>query len=166
MKYRVWVGVLGLIVCLLLGVAHPAIASVHTYPEGAGKVMVRSLQTLRDRQDQAWQLAFFKQVKGGMTESVHLRLVGFPGGGEFQHPAPLRLASSDHGWTAVDVVTAESSFPANVGEYDVMEVMNQLGNRSLLQIVLPLQTGDVELVVPPFVVKEWRQLMQISGSGS
>jgi hypothetical protein len=148
------------------GFGSPAIASIHTYPEGGERVMVRSLQTLRDRQDQAWQLALFQRMNQGRIESVHLRLVGFPGGAEVQHPEPLRMASSTQGWTAPDVLQTESAYPSNVGEYDVMEVMRQLGNAASLQVVLPLQTGDVELVVPPFVVKEWRQLLQMQGSGS
>ncbi len=154
---------MGVWLWLMVGVVQPAIASIHTYPEGANRVMVRSLQTLRDRQDQAWQLALFKRITGAQTESIHLRLVGFPGGATFQHPAPLRIASSTQGWMAPDVGTAAAGLPATVGEYDVLTVLTQLGSSPSLQLVLSLETGDRELVVPPFVVKEWRQILATSG---
>lgn len=154
------IGVIILLVLgLLLGFGKPAIASIHTYPEGAEQVMVRSLQTLRDQRDQAWQLALFKRVNMGRVTNLHLRLVGFPGGAELRHPAPLKIASRDRGWMAADVLGLASPFPATVGEYDVMEVLSQLGDSTLLEMELPLQTGDIALTVPPFVVKEWRQLV-------
>lgn len=160
MRDRLFAVVMGLCLWLVLLYGQPAISLVHEYPEGPGKMMVRSLQTLRDRQDQAWQLALFKRINSGQMESVHLRLVGFPGGAEVQHPAPLRIASRDRGWTATDVLSPDGQFPSNVGEYDVMRMMSELGNSASLELVLPLKSGDVELVVPPFVLKEWRQLVK------
>ena len=123
--------------------------------------MLRSLQTLRDRRDQTWQLVLFKRLNAGRTESIHLRVVGFPGGAEFQHPKPLRLAARDRSWTLKDVLSDDSAFPANVGEYDVWEPITQLRSNAPLQLVLPVSPVAAELVVPPFVVKEWRQLVAL-----
>jgi len=155
----------GFRVCLLvamlviwLGLGSPAWASVHQYPEGEDRVMYRSLQTVRDRADQAWQLVLFKRSNAGQTASIHLRLVGFPGATEFKHPAPLRMSGSDRGWVAADSLTEDSPFPANVGEYDVLEPISELSANGALQLFLPTKAGDIELTVPSGVVKEWRQI--------
>ncbi|MDX2231793.1 MAG: DUF3122 domain-containing protein [Leptolyngbyaceae cyanobacterium bins.349] len=152
----------GLMLWLWLGTANWAIASVHEYPEGGGSVMVRSLQTLRDRHDGAWQVVLFKRARAGRTEQIHLRLVGFPGEVAFQHPAPLPLASRDQGWLAPDSLAEESPLPTNVGEYDVLQPMTELTANTALRLFLPTQTGTVELTVPSTVVKEWRDVSALS----
>lgn len=151
----------GLILCLYLMVdnSKPAMASVHTYPEAPGQVMYRSLQSLRDASDNAWQAILFKRIKLGQVESLHLRLVGFPGVTELAHPNPLQITGgTGEAWTAVDVF-AESSLPANVGEYDLLEVMTELDKNTPLRLSLPLK-GErvVDLLVPPFAVREWRRV--------
>jgi Protein of unknown function (DUF3122) len=135
-----------------------AIASIHTYPEGAERVMFRSLQTIRDRDDQAWQLVLFKRVNRGRTESIHLRVVGFPGQATLTHPGNLAIMSSDRTWIAADTLLEPSPFPANVGEYNIQDFVTHLTLNSPLKLVLPSQDDPVELTIPPFVVKEWRAI--------
>lgn len=167
-QIRQWVSGLllgGLILCiyLMVGNSQPAIASVHTYPEASGQVMYRSLQSLRDRSDNAWQAVLFKRLKLGQLDCLHLRLVGFPGFTELAHPKPLQITTgTGQVWTAADVF-AESSLPANVGEYDLLQVMAQLDKDTPLRLSLPLE-GErvVELVVPPFAVREWRRVFDIN----
>ncbi len=143
-----------------LGGSMPAaIASIHVYPEGDGQVMVRSLQTVRDRQDQAWQLTLFKRSQSGELRSVHLRVVGFPGSTVIHHPDPLRLSVSDRGWTAADVFTATTPFPDSVGEYDLMSVMAELTRPSPMQLLIPTANSATEVIVPVPVVQEWRELI-------
>lgn len=154
-----WVG---LLVGLVLGMPDRALASVHTYPEGGERVLVRSLQTVRDRSDQAWQLVLFKRLEAGQTTSIHLRLVGFPGAVEFRHPAALQVGATGHEWLAADLL---GDYPANVGEYDVWEPMSHLMSNAPLQLVLPTQTPTV-MVVPPFVVKEWRQVTALPAAAA
>ena len=65
-------------------------------------------------------------------------------------------------WTADDAI-AQSVLPANVGEYDLLEVITQLDKDIPLRLGLPLKDGrQVELLVPPFVIREWRMLMSSS----
>lgn len=64
---------------LIIGSPDSAHASIHKYPESSTKVMYRSQQSLRDNLDGAWQAVLFKRLNSGHLESVHLRLVGFPG---------------------------------------------------------------------------------------
>lgn len=143
---------------LLLSVSQPAIASVHTYPEGENQTMFRSLQTLRDDRDRAWQFVLFKRVHGGQVESIHLRVVGFPGSGELKHPADLRITSPQQIWTAADVLPNSSPFPANVGEYDALDAVTALTSDAPLKLELPAAKSKVLVIVPPFVVKEWRRV--------
>lgn len=154
----------GLIFGLYLSVSPELVlASVHTYPEAPGQVMYRSLQSLRDSSDNAWQAVLFKRIELGHVDSLHLRIVGFPGVTELAHPKPLRItAKTGEVWTAADVFV-ESSLPANVGEYDLLNVMAQLDKDTSLRLSLPLKDEHVvNLLVPPFVVREWRRVFDIN----
>jgi hypothetical protein len=58
---KIWlIGAL-LMLFLVIG-ASDGLASVHTYSEGSNGVMYRSLQTLRDRSNQTWQVVLYKRV--------------------------------------------------------------------------------------------------------
>jgi hypothetical protein len=159
---------MGLLLSVWLMLGGRAIASIHEYPEGAGHTMYRSLQTLRESSssrghkgqssEPAWQVVVFKRVQAEQTESVHLRLVGFPGT-VVDHPEPLYLMGSQVTWTAPDVLGTAFPFPPNVGEYDVRAALVSLESNAPLILQVPTQAGLTELVVPPFAVKEWRQVM-------
>lgn len=137
--------------------AQPALASVHRYDEGVDQVMYRSQQSLRDGKDQAWQAVLFKRRKSGLVETLHLRLVGFPGVVEVDHDRPLRMiASTDH-W---QVEPANVALPANVGEFDLMPQVSHLDSDSPLRLMVPVKGGVAELVAPPFVVREWRSVVE------
>jgi hypothetical protein len=143
---------------LLLSLSQPAIASVHTYPEGENRVMFRSLQTLRDEGDRAWQFVLFKRVHGGQVESIHLRVVGFPDAGELKHPADLQISSPQQTWIAADVLPEMSPFPVNVGEYNTLDLMTSLTSDAPLKLELPTVKSKGAIAIPPFVVKEWRRV--------
>ncbi len=159
-----WVRCVGLWLCLWLAWTSTAQASIHRYPEGDGQVMYRSLQTLRDQGDRAWQTVLFKRVNHGQVTTLHLRLVGFPGGTELLHPRSLHVATTGASsqWDAPDVFAIASLDPdlaSSVGEYDFRDVMAQLETNLPLSLTLPLQAGEsLTLTVPPFAVREWRKL--------
>lgn len=135
-----------------------ALASIHAYPEGADRVMYRSLQTLRDRTDRAWQVVLFKRVESGQIQQLHLRLVGFPEVAILKHPQTLRItAGTEQVWEAPDTLLYASTNP-NIGEYDVLPVVPQLMSNTPLRLALPLQPSSAELIIPPFVVQEWREI--------
>ena len=148
----------GWMACGMLSFSQPAIASVHTYPEGENRVMFRSLQTLRDGSDRAWQFVLFKRVHNGQVDSIHLRVVGFPGAGELEHPADLKITSQQKTWIAADVLPEVSPFPANVGEYDTLATVTALTSDAPLKLELSAAQSKVLVIVPPFVVKEWRRV--------
>lgn len=146
-----------------------ALASIHTYPEGQERVMYRSLQTLRDRSNRAWQVVLFKRMQSDQVESLHLRLVGFPGVTELEHPQPLQITTgTEQVWQAPDALRG-GEFDPNVGEYDVLAMLTQLDSNTPLRLAMPVKQraitpsqfpeGVIELPIPPFVVQEWRQLV-------
>jgi hypothetical protein len=158
-------------VVLLLGWASPVlpaeasqIALIHPYPEGTGQVMVRSLQTLRDESDHAWQVVLFKRVQDGQVVDFRLRLVGYPGAAYLAHAKPLTLSTGyGEDWTAPDVFGTSrlnDDLAGNVGEYDVRDTMLRLQTDTPLRLTLPLEEGrSLSLTIPPFAVREWRQLL-------
>ena len=147
-------------ISLILGNTQPALASIHAYPISTNQIMYRSQQSLRDSRDNSWQLVLYKTVNFGKVETLHLRLVGFPGLAEIAHPENLQITTAnDKVWEAEDALI-NSSFPTNVGEYDFLEVMKQLDREMPLWLTIPLKgVPTLELVVPPFAVKEWIQLL-------
>lgn len=135
----------------------PAIASVHQYPAPDGGQLFRSLQTVRDEGDRAWQTVLFKQVSPTGVSQIHLRLVGFPGEVSFQRSKPLVMTLGGDALWSDDV--SPSYLTSNASEYDLQLALAKLSNPAPLRLSLPLETGQSELVIPPFVVREWRQIV-------
>ncbi|MEG4285046.1 DUF3122 domain-containing protein [Microcoleus sp. A006_D1] len=150
--------VLGFFLTLSAGIA-PAFASIHKYPETADRVMFRSVQSLRDTDDKAWQVVLYKRVKSGVVNSLNLRLVGFPGT-QLQHPVPLQVAAGSREIGKAKDIWSDSDLPINVGEYDFKSIITQLESNRPLRLSLPVK-GEPEtaLLVPPFSVREWRVLL-------
>lgn len=161
-KYDFWRQIVTIIsLCLYLIVANsqPASASIHKYPETGDRVMFRSVQSLRDSDDKAWQVVLYKRVKSGVVNSFNLRLVGFPGT-ELQHPVALNVAAGDREIGKANDIWIESDLPINVGEYDFRSIITQLDSNRPLRLNLPVKNQQqTELVLPPFSVREWRLLL-------
>ena len=145
---------------LILAVSAPALASIHKYPETADTVMFRSVQSLRDTEDKAWQVVLYKRVKSGVVKSLNLRLVGFPGI-EMQHPVPLKVAAGKLEMGNAKDIWSESDLPINVGEYDFKSIITQVESNRPLRLNLPVKNQpETTLLVPPFAVREWRLLLE------
>lgn len=144
---------------LILPPEMEAIATIHTHPETSDQITQRSLETLRDNSGQAWQLVFYKRVQADQPPQMHLRLVGFPARTALAHPQPLRLdLGNGEFWRAEDVTP--DGFGTNVGEYDLQSIMNRIDSNAPLRFKVALRDGEETLVVPPFMVREWRQVQQ------
>jgi Protein of unknown function (DUF3122) len=166
------IGVIGWLNFSAPALANPLLGTIHSYPEADGQVMIRSQQSLRDDKDHSWQVILFKRVKGGMSSGYSLRLVGFPGQ-EVAHPRPLaiglqrgRPASGNRGprsngdWLAADVTAQESDLTENVGQYDLTKFLEEMERTPPLYMTVPIVGGSrVNLIAPPYVVKEWQQLV-------
>jgi hypothetical protein len=144
--------------CLLTAHPSPAVASMHPYPEAADQITWRSLQTLRDRSGQAWQVIFFKRMQAGQVTDLHLRLVGFPGQIELSQTQPLSIAAGTELWLA-NLAAPAPDLPSNAKEYDWRSIMSRITADIPLELTIPATPKrNIHLPVPPFVVKEWRQV--------
>jgi len=165
MKKNDWrkiVTIITLCLCLTIANNAPAFASIHEYPETADRTMFRSVQSLRDTDDQAWQVVLYKRVRSGIVDSFNLRLVGFPGI-QLDHPVPLKVVAGNLELGLAKDIWSESDLPVNVAEYDFKSIVAELESDRPLQLNLPVQgKKDLGLLVPTFVVREWRRLLDQS----
>lgn len=154
--------VISLCLYLILAVNPPALASIHKYSETGDRVMFRSVQSLRDNEDKAWQVVLYKRVKSGVVNSFNLRLVGFPGT-QLDHPVALKVVAGNLELGRAKDIWSESDLPVNVGEYDFKSIVAELESDRPLQLNLPVQgKKDLGLLVPTFAVREWRRLLDKS----
>lgn len=146
---------------LLLTLAEPAVASVHTYHEQPGQTTYRSRQSLRDQTDMAWQATVFKRYKDGHLEGVYLRLVGFPGQGlvDRQGELSVQTGTTTQWATAPCLDSQTQSLPNNVAQYDVATILSRIQRPGPLTLVVPLAAKrSAKLVVAPYIVEEWLQV--------
>lgn len=135
----------------LLGLtAAPAPAQAHP--------IERSLESLRDLDDQSWQLVAYRQ--DSESGPMRLRLVGFPGKLRLEHPTPLQVRSGPFRWSLADLTLENPQLAADgrsaVAEFDLEPLLADLRQNRPLRLKLP---GAIdELAVPPYLVKQWRQL--------
>ncbi|PSN15344.1 hypothetical protein C7293_07580 [filamentous cyanobacterium CCT1] len=143
---------------LLLALAEPAMASVHTYHEQPGQTTYRSRQSLRDQNDVAWQATVFKRYREGQLEGVYLRLVGFPGQGLVDRQGDLSVQTGTATqWAAMPSLDSQTqTLPENVAQYDIDPILSHIQRPGPLTLVVPLASGTVaRLVVAPYIVEEW-----------
>jgi hypothetical protein len=147
-----------------LGVA-PVWAAIHEYPLPGDDTMVRSLQTLRDRKERAWQLVMYKQspskARRGQLKAagfVHLRLVGYPGAIAVNHPDALTMTREGATQTISDVTP--DGLSQNIGEYDFTQVLQEIDSNAPVWLQVPVLGKPVRLTVPPFIIQEWRNVAE------
>ncbi len=138
----------------------PVLAQLHEHPSETGSPVLRSLVSLRDLDDQAWQLVAYRDGPPGAP--LRLRVVGYPGKVRLDHPSSLKVRSGPFEWELEDV-TLESSALGKDGrsaaaEFDLGPLLAELTRNRPLR--LRLQGVFTELPVPPFVVAEWRSLVE------
>jgi len=160
-------GVLALLVAAgsLMVTPEAAQASIHEYREQPGQVTIRSRQSLRDRRDRAWQATLFQRYRGGHRQGTYLRLVGFPGvvGIAQDHPLVVATGVGQH-WQAPAVIDPQAkAWPENVAQFEMTQVLADCSGAMPLELTLDLQNGEsAQVVVAPFVVQEWLDLLQRS----
>ncbi|MGE5660105.1 MAG: DUF3122 domain-containing protein [Actinomycetota bacterium] len=96
-----------------------------TSPKSPTSTIDRSVQSLRDTRDRAWQVFLYQHVQSGLVNFITLRLVGFPGT-QLAPTIPLIInAGNELIWT-VSESAITSSLPTHVREYDFKEIIVQL----------------------------------------
>jgi hypothetical protein len=146
---------------LLLALAQPALASVHTYHEQPGQTTYRSRQSLRDQRDLAWQATVFKRYTDGVFQGTYLRLVGFPGRVTTDPAAVLEIKTGTATqWQATHQLDPQTqTLPESVIQYSIDEVLADLQQPIPLTLLVPLRGGSqARLVAAPYVVEEWLQI--------
>ncbi len=138
--------------------ALPPLAQLHAHPDETGTPVLRSLESLRDLDDQSWQLVAYRQ--GTLPERLRLRVVGYPGKVRLDHPTPLEVRSGPFRWELEDVTLDNPGLAGDgrsaAAEFDLAPLLADLSRDRPLR--LRLRGVFSELPVPPFVVAEWRQL--------
>lgn len=149
------------LLCLLvsLGLAPPpAAAQLHAHNDERGRLVLRSLESLRDLDYQSWQVVAYRQGPPGGP--LTLRIVGYPGKVRLEHPTPLSVSSGRQRWQLADLTLANPQLASDgrsaAAEFNLAPLIADLGSDRPLR--LALQGVINELPVPPFVVAEWRSL--------
>lgn len=136
-------------------------APIQQQTEAPGQIIYQTRHTLRDSLGNSWQVIFYKRVEhSDQIRNLNLRLAGFPGAVEFQHPRDLTL-TTQRGDTlnASDDFATDSPAP-NIGEYDFRAIANRLPSRSSLELNLPLKERSATLQIPLPVILEWQEVVK------
>jgi hypothetical protein len=154
---------LALALVLLLVGPDPGSAQIQAHGDlDLGTAMVRSLESLRDLDQQSWQVVAYRQEADTAKASLRLRLVGYPGKVRLQHPTSLQVRSGRRQWQLADVTLSQPQLAADgraaAAEFDLTQLMVDLDQARPLRLTLP--GVFLELPVPPFVVDEWLRLTE------
>jgi hypothetical protein len=145
---------------LLLGWPAATQAQLHSHPDESGTPVVRSLESLRDLDYQSWQVVAYRSGPPGSP--LTLRIVGYPGKVRLDHPTALQVNAGRRHWDLADITTANPKLATDsrdaAAEFDLTPLIHDLRKDRPLRLALP--GVFVELPVPPFVVAEWRSLVE------
>jgi len=147
---------------LLIGGPGLAMAQVHAHSDEQGAPVVRSLESLRDLDYQSWQVVAYRSGPPGPEAPLTLRIVGYPGKVRLDHPTALQVSAGRRHWDLADITTANPKLANDsrdaAAEFDLKPLIDDLHKDRPLRLALP--GVFVELPVPPFVVAEWRSLVE------
>ena len=158
-------------------VQQSAFARVERETLSTGIILDKSLRTVKDVKGYSWQTIAFKNTYENQTDSIYLRLVGFPGAVSIDRSVPM-IVTTPSGQTAmlhdVSFLIFKDGLPpqANVAQYELNEVLDQIQVSTPLRLTLPIvdrsnesALGDrparlseirqLELSIPSVVVDEW-----------
>ncbi|KGG16306.1 hypothetical protein EV07_1475 [Prochlorococcus sp. MIT 0603] len=125
-----------------------------------GNEVQRSLESLRDLDDQTWQLVVYPQT--GHEDNLVLRIVGFTGSLRLNHPEKLHLKSGLKSWDLKDITLSNPQLANDnrdaAAEFLLSPFLQELNNNRPLR--LSLVGGFNDLPVPPYVVNEWRSMLK------
>ena len=123
-----------------------------------GGLIEASSEFLRDLDYETWQLVAYKSpINNG---KLVLRIIGYPGSLRIDHPLSLDVESGRKNWELDDLTLLNNELKEDTrqaaAEFDLDQLMQDLSQNRPLR--LSLDGVFSELPVPPFLVKEWRNL--------
>ncbi|MDB9374983.1 DUF3122 domain-containing protein [Nodularia sphaerocarpa] len=135
-------------------------ALLRQHHDSPGVLHYHSQVSIKDEFGYAWQVVLFKQNYNSPVKDLRLRVVGFPGIVEIDHPQPLEIeAASGKLLRASDVYALAAPAP-NVGEYELTNILPQLPTTDALKLYVPTQSvKPLVLKIPNNVVTEWQWLV-------
>ena len=122
-----------------------------------GSLIEASTEFLRDLDYETWQLVAYNSHS---QDKLVLRIIGYPGNLRIDHPLPLRVESGRKKWDLNDITLLNNELVEDnrqaAAEFDLEKLINDISQNRPLR--LSLDGVFSELPVPPFLVKEWRNL--------
>ena len=123
-----------------------------------GGLIKASTEFLRDLDYETWQLVAYKSPNN--DKKLILRVIGYPGNLRIDHPLSLNVESGRKKWELDDITLLNSELVEDsrqaAAEFDLENLIQEISQNRPLR--LSLQGVFSELPVPPFLVKEWREL--------
>lgn len=140
-------------------ICQPAAALLQQYQNALGVMQYKSQHRLQDEAGYTWQVVLFKQSESDRSLDINLRLVGFPGVAEFVHPHSLEILTDSGKLLIAADEFAQASPSANIGQYNITNIIDKLPQNESLTLSLPL-TGEknISLKIPQSLVIEWQWL--------
>tara|TARA_Y100001978_G_scaffold201816_1_gene221070 strand:- start:358 stop:861 length:504 start_codon:yes stop_codon:yes gene_type:complete len=124
-----------------------------------GGLIEASSEFLRDLDYETWQLVAYKSDNG---EKLVLRVIGYPGSLRIDHPLSLDVESGRKEWELDDITLSNDELAKDnrqaAAEFNLDTLINDISQNRPLR--LSLSGVFSELPVPPFLVKEWRNLKE------
>ena len=137
-------------------------AKVEFFESSKGVPMQRSLESLRDLDDQNWQIIVYPNEES--QGNIVLRIVGFTGSLRLDHPTKLHMESGLKIWNLEDITLKNPELSNDnrdaAAEFLLDPLLEDLKNNRPFR--LSLDGGISELPIPPYLVKEWRSINQSS----
>ena len=142
-------------------ISYPATAVLRQHHETPDVLRYHAQESLKDKQNNTWQVVLFPDNKTTKTTKYYLRLVGFPGIVEFIHPQPLEILTSEGKILTATDVYATSAPASNVGQYDLTEIIAQFTQKGSLKLSVPLKNNyDLSIIITKPILTEWQLLTQ------
>ena len=137
-------------------------AKLEFFDNSEGVPIQRSLENLRDLDDQNWQIVVYPNEKS--QGNIVLRIVGFKGSLRLDHPTKLHMESGLKIWNLEDITLKNPELSNDnrdvAAEFLLDPLLKDLKNNRPLR--LSLEGGISELPVPPYLVNEWRAIKSSS----
>jgi len=149
-----------LICCCFLTIANKTYADSKVTSDNQKKEIKRSLESLRDLDYQTWQIIVYPSSKN--PKNLILRIVGYPGSLRFDHPTNMTVNSGRKTWDLTDITkknrTKVETLNDSAAEFDIGTLIAELDKNRPLRLRLPGLIND--LLIPPYLVSEWRSLAE------
>ena len=122
----------------------------------------RSLESLRDLDYRNWQVVVYPSPDH--SGRLILRIVGYPGNLRMDHPTNLIVCSGMKNWNLKDITLKNNKLTRDLresaAEFEITPLITDLRKNRPLKLSLAGVFSD--LSIPPYLVGEWRSLIELN----